>query len=471
MNSSAFKVAFSQVKAYLKREGLLSADAGILCALSGGADSVLLTYVLHMLSKEYGFALEAIHVNHGIRGEDAFADEAFCASFCESLALPLHIERADVPAIANALGKGLEEAARDVRYAAFDRILEQSPHLNHIAVAHNSTDNLETVLFHMARGCGIAGLCGIPPKRQSIIRPLLAVDKKTVVEALKEQKIGFVVDKTNVDTAYRRNLIRHKVLPPLREINERVEQKATDMCAHLREDMQFLEEAAKAFYAENVCGASISIEKFLNAPKALSRRVAVLLYEAAGGCEMLESVHTDALFASLETDKHTFVHRFPGDVFVYAQKGMLVFSKEPKKAAKVPLRQEIHLGENLLSDRHGILTLTENPDYLKEQSLNVYKIAIKADVSSATMKGSLYVRAREEGDSYRYNSMTHSVKKLFSQKRLKGIPKEEIPILCDDEGIFWVPGFSVRDEEPKKENNRTLFAYYTYFGGENEQGH
>ena len=87
------------------------------------------------------------------------------------------------------------------------------------------------------------------------------------------------------------------------------------------------------------------------------------------------------------------------------------------------------------------------------------------------MKGSLYVRAREEGDSYRYNSMTHSVKKLFSQKRLKGIPKEEIPILCDDEGIFWVPGFSVRDEEPKKENNRTLYAYYTYFGGENEQGH
>ena len=285
MNSSAFEIAFSQVKSYLKREGLLSADVGILCALSGGADSVLLTYVLHMLSKEYGFALEAIHVNHGIRGEDAFADEAFCASFCESLALPLHIERVDVPAIASSSGKGLEEAARGVRYAAFDRILEQNSHLSHIAVAHNSTDNLETVLFHIARGCGIAGLCGIPPKRQSIIRPLLSVDKQTIIDALNEQSVGFVEDKTNADTAYRRNLIRHKVLPPLRAINERVEQKATDMCAHLREDMQFLDEASCKWYKANACGARVSIEKFLSAPKAISRRVAVLLYEAAGGCE------------------------------------------------------------------------------------------------------------------------------------------------------------------------------------------
>ena len=471
MNSSAFKTAFLEAQSYLKREELLLADTGILCALSGGADSILLTYVLHLLSKEYGFALEAIHVNHGIRGEDAFLDETFCVSFCKSLGVPLHVERADVPAIASALGKGLEEAARDVRYAAFDRILEQNPHLSHIAVAHNSTDNLETVLFHVARGCGIAGLCGIPPKRQRIIRPLLSVDKKTVVDALHEQNIGFVEDKTNVDTAYRRNLIRHKVLPTLRDINERVEQKTTDMCAHLREDMQFLDQAAYVWYSEHAYGARVSIEKFLSAPKAISRRVAVLLYEAAGGCDMLESVHTDALFVSLSANKRTFVHRFPGDVFVYAQKEMLVFSKEPKKETQVPPRQEIQMGENVLLGRNGVLMLTENANYLKEQPLNVYKIAIKADISSATIKGSLYVRARKEGDSYRYGSMTHSVKKLFSQKRLKGIPKEEIPILCDDAGILWVPGFSVRDEESKKENNHTLFAYYTYFGGENEQGH
>ncbi|MBO5789725.1 MAG: tRNA lysidine(34) synthetase TilS, partial [Clostridia bacterium] len=283
--------------------------------------------------------------------------------------------------------------------------------------------------------------------------------------------IPFVEDGTNADTVYRRNLIRHKVLSPLREINDRIEQKATAMCAHLREDMQYLDQAAKAWYKENACGASVSIAAFLSLSASIARRVAVLLYEAAGGKQMLESVHTDALFASLSADKRTFVHRFPGDIFVYAEKDNLVFSAEPKKETQIPPRQEIHFGENELLGRHATLTLTQNPHYLQQLPSNVYKIAIKANLSSATIKGSLYVRARKEGDAYRYGSMTHSVKKLFSQKRLKGIPKEEIPILCDDAGILWVPGFSARQEEQKNENYQTWFAYYTYFGGENEQGH
>ncbi|MBO7151122.1 MAG: tRNA lysidine(34) synthetase TilS, partial [Clostridia bacterium] len=259
MKQTAYKTVSLQVKSYLEREGLLSERAGILVALSGGADSALLATVLCALSKEHGFALEAVHINHGIRGEAAFADEAFCVSFCKELGVPLHIEREDVPAVAKAHGMGVEEAARQVRYAAFDRILAQSEHLSFVAVAHNATDNLETVLFHIARGCGIAGLCGIPPKRERIIRPLLCIDKETVLNAVSEQKIPFVEDGTNADTVYRRNLIRHKVLSPLREINDRIEQKATAMCAHLREDMQYLDQAAKAWYKENACGASVSI--------------------------------------------------------------------------------------------------------------------------------------------------------------------------------------------------------------------
>ena len=336
MKRATLQAVTAQVEAYLQKEGVLAKKAGLLVALSGGADSVLLTLALRALSGVHGFLLEAVHVNHGIRGEDAMADESFCAAFCKENGISMHLVREDVPALAKANGMGIEEAAREVRYRAFDRLLLENPRLCYVAVAHNATDNVETVLFHMARGCGLSGVCGIPEKRDRILRPLLAVDKATVLEVLSEQQIAYMEDKTNRDTVYRRNLIRHAVLPHLRQINPSLEERVSTMCAHLREDLSFIEQSAQAWYRQHADQSSVSLSAFSELPKALARRVAVLLYTQAGGKEMLESVHTDALLSSLETGKQASYTAFPGAFSFTHSRGAWFFQPPPKKKSECP---------------------------------------------------------------------------------------------------------------------------------------
>lgn len=134
-------------------------DCGtVLCALSGGADSVVLLRFLRQYLPARGIRLAAAHLNHCIRGAEADADETFCRSLCDELEIPFYCRRADIPALAKNTGQGLEECARSVRYAFFEEIRSSIADCV-IATAHNATDHLETVLFHLARGTGARGLC------------------------------------------------------------------------------------------------------------------------------------------------------------------------------------------------------------------------------------------------------------------------------------------------------------------------
>lgn len=207
------KRIFLRVKAYIEKYGMIAPDDTIVAGVSGGADSVCLLFLLHELAQELSFRIIAVHVNHGIR-EEAAEDAAFVKKLCAELEIPFFLVEEDVRGRAAKEKLSEEEAGRNVRYEAFERVLlSQVSGNGRIAVAHNANDRVETMLFHLFRGTGLAGASGIRPVRDKIIRPLLCLKRSEIEEYLNEKQIGFCIDRTNLEDTYTRNRIRNHILP------------------------------------------------------------------------------------------------------------------------------------------------------------------------------------------------------------------------------------------------------------------
>ncbi|KAA3379260.1 tRNA lysidine(34) synthetase TilS [Akkermansia muciniphila] len=169
---------------------MLKKGDSVLVCLSGGADSVSLLSVLRQLSGPWALTLYACHLNHCLRGEEARRDEDFVRALCKEWGVPLTVGREDVGKFAKESGRSVEEAAREVRYALFAK--EAGRLGAKIATAHTLSDDVETVLFHVTRGTGLSGLCGIPPVRGNIIRPLLCCTRREVEAYLAEEGLSYV---------------------------------------------------------------------------------------------------------------------------------------------------------------------------------------------------------------------------------------------------------------------------------------
>ena len=198
----------AEVARFCREEGLFSAGDRVVCALSGGADSMAMLWCLHSLQAGLGITVSAAHFNHRLRGAEADRDEAFVRAFCAGRGIALTVGSADVAQYAKDHGQSLEEAARECRYA-FLRALP----CDKLATAHTADDNAETVLLHLLRGSGLRGLCGIPPRRGSIVRPLLSVTREQVTAFLRAENIAWVEDSTNAEEFCTRNRLRRRVLP------------------------------------------------------------------------------------------------------------------------------------------------------------------------------------------------------------------------------------------------------------------
>lgn len=218
---------------------MISDGDAVVIALSGGADSVSLLYAMKRLSEQLSFTLSACHVNHGLRGEESDGDMRFCEELCKRLGVKLEILDTDVKSFQQK-HESLEETARRVRYDFFTRVSDGKK----LATAHNSNDSAETVLLNMMRGTGLKGLCGIPPVRGNIIRPLIYCSRDEVEQFLEENSLPYVTDKTNLSDDYTRNKVRHLILPEMLKINPSLLDTVSRMEKNLREDNELLEALA-----------------------------------------------------------------------------------------------------------------------------------------------------------------------------------------------------------------------------------
>ncbi len=207
------------MKAYCKKHDLLKKGDRICAAVSGGADSMALLALLCELQKDYALSISVLHIHHGIRGASADADAAFVEAFCKRRKIPCEILYADAPSYAKNMRVSLEEAGHLLR-AEFYRSRITEGLADKVATAHQMEDVAETMLFHLCRGTGLAGLSSLSAKRGSIIRPLLCLHRKEIEAYLRSKRLRFRTDETNAGDDYTRNKLRHHIFPYLeKEIN------------------------------------------------------------------------------------------------------------------------------------------------------------------------------------------------------------------------------------------------------------
>ena len=268
----------------------------VLCAVSGGLDSMCLLHMLAGWCGEAGAYLAAAHFNHGLRGEAADRDEAFVREICGKWDIPLTAGRGDVRAYAKQEGLSMEEAARTLRYA----FLRRTAGCRRIYTAHHAGDNAETILMNLIRGTGLQGLTGMDWQREELCRPLLGTAREELEDYAARWNIPHVEDETNADPeAAARNLLRLQVMPLLKELNPRAVEHICGAARRLREADRSLEEdaAARTAHVEVQEGrAVLSIDALLSAPEAVRPRMLLRLFDLLGvGRKDVGAVHLNAI--------------------------------------------------------------------------------------------------------------------------------------------------------------------------------
>ena len=440
----------------------------VIVALSGGADSCALLHFLHSLREEYALELTAVHVHHMIRGQEAERDAAYAEEFCGGLGVPFHLYRRDVPQIAAERGLGLEECGRVVRYEILEEEAEKCG--GRIATAHTRSDSVETVLFHIIRGCSVAGLRGIPPVRGNIIRPLILCEREDIERYCAAQGIAYVTDSTNYSTDYTRNRIRLELLPLLREMNPAVIDaigRLSDCAAQDDACLQTQAEQTAAVFLHSGGVSELPLEN-----EALMGRVLVILCEKNGGVSP-EYRHVTAMKRCLREGKGSV--NLPGNVRFTVKDGAFFLEKNEKKQKKshdsedlTHWRCEIAAGEIITpGGQKIILQVTDKNKYdnIRKFLQNVFQNSLDYDkIKTASF------RFRQNGDTFRpYGRGCHkSLKKLFNEGRIPVERRAVLPLLDCGGKIAWIDGFGVAEGFEVTENT-TSVLYIRTEGNEPER--
>ncbi|MGN1266711.1 MAG: tRNA lysidine(34) synthetase TilS, partial [Dorea sp.] len=238
---------YQKVKAYVEKHHMLKNGDKVIVGVSGGADSICLLFMLLALQEEINFEILAAHVHHGLRKESADADERYVRKICEKQEVELRVFHEDVKTYAKKYGLTEEEAGRNIRREVLGRLCEEERGTR-IALAHHRNDNVETLLWNLARGTGIRGAGGIRPVNGVWIRPLLCVERTEIELYLEKWRISYCTDETNLEDAYTRNRLRNHVIPYFEEhINRRTVEHMAEAVEQFRLLGEYVEAEAEKY--------------------------------------------------------------------------------------------------------------------------------------------------------------------------------------------------------------------------------
>ena len=373
----------NRISEFISSNGLLEDGAHVIVGLSGGADSTALLLVLMRL----GYSVHAVHCNFHLRGAESDRDEKFVAGLCKNLGVELEVCHYDTGRYAADHGISIEMAARELRYADFERIMKQQGAAA-VCIAHHRDDSVETVLLNLIRGTGLKGLTGIKPRNGHIIRPLLCVSRQEIEEWLKEIGQAYITDSTNLETDYTRNKIRLELLPMMRSINPSVDSSIDLTAQHLQQAFVFyaqaIEQACKNVVSTDGDTITISIEKLRQ-----TASIQALLFEILSPLGFNDAQITD-IAASLDSQ--------PGILFRSATHQVIKerdsFTVSPVTCTEFnPIAVNIEPGTTVqLPDGHtlAITTAPAGTPISKDPSVATFDAAI--------VKGPLEIRPWKDGD-------------------------------------------------------------------------
>lgn len=417
------------VAGFADRYGMLPAGCRVLAAVSGGVDSMCLLTVLTVLAKERGFTLYAAHFDHELRGAESRRDAEFVSAYCEKAHIPCLVGGGDVAGAAAERKAGVEETARELRYAFLESAADRFG-ADRIATAHTADDNAETVLMNLTRGAGLSGLAGIPPLRGRIVRPMLRTTRSMVEHYAAENGIPHVEDSTNENNLYTRNRIRHLVVPVLKEINPEFSGTVSRFSALAAEDNACLEELADRFLRDTAEGNRLPAAALAALPRPVSSRAVRSMCGRPLPQEAVESV-----LALCSSNDPSAEADLPG-LRVRREYNSLVFgADEPGSFAPFSLApgETVVCGE--LGLRFSCKKMPLNETIYKSFNIFVFKFQ--------EICGNITVRPRSPGDAIRLagRNGTKSLKKLFIEKKIPASRRGLVPVVADEEGPVAVYGF------------------------------
>lgn len=438
-----------KVERFILENELLGRGDSVLVGLSGGADSVALVTILKRLAPRYDWQVKAAHFNHGIRGVGAEEDELFCRDLCEEKGVPFYSETADVPAYARENGLSIETAGRLLRYAFLERIKDKTG-CRAIAVAHHMNDNAESILLHLARGSGLAGLTGIKPRRDDIIRPLLGVSKKEIEDHLEAEGIVYRTDETNLLPEGSRNRVRLDIVPYLEEhINPAIVPTLCGMAELLAQDEGYLSGEAQKIYD------SVKTEDgFLRAPVAelpypIKTRIIRMALAEAGAIVDIERKHVEAIAELLKARTGARL-TLPG-IEAWTSYEFIKFGN-PKQVEPF----EIKLREGLINTPLGLFNVekTEGTEGFKKSPTVCFLDLDKV----GAMKGEPVIRTRLEGDRFQPVGAPgkRKLKEYLIDRKVEREHRSGIPLIACGNEILFVTGYAASERTKIDESTRHM---------------
>lgn len=439
---------YDKVEQFCKEQELFQKGDGIIIGISGGADSVFLAKALYYMKEKWKLQLQGVHVNHGIRGEEALRDQEYAVQFCHTLGIPCKVYRENIPKLAQEWKMSQEEAGRKYRYQVFETLRKELG-FQWIAVAHHEDDQAETILFQMVRGSSLRGMGGMRPKRDHIIRPLLCIRREQIEEQLEQEEIAYCTDSTNLEDMYARNQFRHHVIPYMQEkIQSATVEHIAATGAGLQEVMDYIDEQSLQAYEQSVYHREhreiMTYDAFVSLHKVLQKEVILrMIQRLAGRKKDITAVHirdVQKIFLG-ETGKN--VHLPYGLQAEKSYDKLIIEKRDSRKSPKEKITGKIvwdkeYILEDEEDKRYSIRFYLSHRE--KNYKNNEKNLCTKC-FDYAKMDSMPTFRYPENGDYLWLDTEGHTKKlsRLFIDEKVPAKKRSKTLVLAINHHILWVP--------------------------------
>lgn len=468
-----------RVIGYIRKNELIKQGDTVIIGVSGGADSMCLLFLLSDISDSLGVKIKVLHVEHGIRGEASVKDAEYVENICDKEGIDCKVINIDASSYAKDNSLTLEEAARILRYEAFEEyrqeLTDNNEHSVKIAVAHHMNDQAETVIFQMLRGSGIKGMGGMSPQRENIIRPLLCLSREEILIYLSENHINYRTDESNEDNAYSRNFIRNEILPKLKNIQPQAVSHISEMAEELRDVEKYLFKKAEEIYNRAVIEAAandrgdnelrLSIKVLAVEEEVLQRAV----LRMAVGCFIpnrkdVSRTHFDSIKGLIEKGSGKSVN-LPKGIVVSRQGDELIFTKETEEktvcAGLYKISESVNQQEVLREPKR--LTVGEGQEisiraYSRPAGFEIPQNAYTKCFDYDKISNGLQIRNVRPGDYLVIDSDGHrkELKDYFVNEKIPVALREEVLLVADGSHILWVMGYRISEQAKIKKDSNTI---------------
>lgn len=463
------------ILSYIRKHNMVNEGDKVLVGLSGGADSMCLLLVLIKLKALLKMELCAVHVNHGLRGKDSDNDQSYVEKICNELGVTCCVKAADVKGMVKEHKLSEEEAARILRYRIFEETAKENS-CNKIAVAHHGDDQAETVLFQLFRGSGLKGISGMMPVRDSIIRPLLCVDRCRIEEYLIENNVKYCTDKTNFSTDYTRNKIRLQVLPLIKEnINEGIVAHLNNLAEDaMKADAYFCDKAMEIFKKNSCCQEGVLKLpcQSLKDDIISSYVIRICISSINKSLKDISRKHIESVLQMSLTKGNKEVI-LPYGIKVTKEYDKLLFMSGNnlirKKNAKEDMEdyltpQEITIEKKKIMEAESGIVINYNGKTFRltvkqcENNINFQKNVCTKSFDYDKIKDVFSFRTRRSGDFLVINKSggTKKLKDYFIDEKIPKSERDENVLVADDSHIMWIVGHRISEQYKITEETRYI---------------